>query len=157
MERSPTSSAKALQAARFSPPPAPQAAIDRARLVALVDRADVKLTLIRAPAGFGKTTLMQQLRKRYQAGGFVTVWLQVDQGDNSLAAFLQSLTGAMRAALPEAASAPAARSFAAAESPQGLAADLLERLSLAEADIALFLDDLETIVDEEVWTFLQRL
>ena len=157
MERSPTSSVKALQAARFSPPPAPQAAIDRARLVALVDRADVKLTLIRAPAGFGKTTLMQQLRKRYQAAGFATVWLRVDPSDNSLAAFLQSLTGAIRAALPEALSAPAAGGFAGVESPQGLAADLLERLSLAEADIALFLDDLETIIDEEVWAFLQRL
>ena len=157
MERSPTSSAKALQAARFSPPPAPQAAIERARLVGRVDRADVKLTLIRAPAGFGKTTLMQQLRKRYHARGFATAWLQVNQGDNSLAAFLQSLTSALSAALPDAAPAPAAGAFARVESPQGLAADLLERLLLAEADIALFLDDLETIVEDEVWTFLQRL
>ena len=154
MEQSATS--QGLHDARFAPPRAPLAAVERVRLVEQIERADVKLTLICAPAGFGKTTLMQQLRKRYQARGFATVWLRVGPGDNSLGAFVQSLAGAMRATLPENSERPSLRGFEAVGSPQGLAADLIERLSLAEAEIALFLDDLEILVAEAVRAFLQR-
>ena len=129
MEQSATS--QGLHGARFAPPRAPLAAVERARLVEQIERADVKLTLICAPAGFGKTTLMQQLRKRYQARGFATVWLRVGPGDNSLGAFVQSLAGAMRATLPESAARSGLPGFEALGSPQGLAADLIERLSLA--------------------------
>jgi ATP/maltotriose-dependent transcriptional regulator MalT len=38
--------------------------------------------LICAPAGFGKTMLMQQLRQRYQARDVTIVWLQLDRADN---------------------------------------------------------------------------
>src|ERR1700684_4099771 len=48
-------------ARRVAPTRRPQAAVERARLVEQTERADVKLTLICAPAGYGKTTLMQQL------------------------------------------------------------------------------------------------
>ncbi len=154
MEQSATS--QGLRGARFAPPRAPPGAVARARLVEQIERADVKLTLICAPAGFGKTTLMQQLRKRYQARRFATVWLQVKPGDNSLGAFLQSLAGALRATLPEGAAPLGLRSFEAVGSPQGLAAELIELLSLAEAEIALFLDDVEILISEAIWAFLQR-
>ena len=154
MEQSATS--QGLHGARFAPPRAPPAAVERARLVEQIERADVKLTLICAPAGYGKTTLMQQLRKRYQARGITTVWLRLGAGDNSLGAFVQSLTGAMHATLPESAARPDLPDLEAMGSPQGLAADLIERLSLAEAEIAVFLDELEILVAEGVWAFLQR-
>ncbi len=48
------------------------------------------------------------------------------------------------------------RGFEAVGSPQGLAADLIERLSLAETEIALFLADLKTLAAEGTWAFLQR-
>ena len=153
MERSATS--QGLHGARFAPPRAPPGAVERVRLVEQIERADAKLTLICAPAGFGKTTLMQQVRKRFQARRFTTVWLQVKPGDNSLGAFLHSLAGALRATLPEFAASPSLRDFDAG-SPQGLAAELIELLSLAEAEIALFLDDLETMTADAVWAFLQR-
>src|SRR5579863_1720310 len=154
MQQSATS--QGLHGARFAPPRAPSTAVERARLVEQIERADVKLTLICAPAGYGKTTLMQQLRKRFQARGFATVWLRVGPGDNSLGAFVQSLAGAMRATLPDSGGPPDLHGFEAVGSSQGLAADLIERLSQAEAEIALFLDDLEILVAEPVWTFLQR-
>ena len=154
MEQSATS--QGLHGARFAPPRAPPAAVERGQLVERIERADVKLTVICAPAGYGKTTLMQQLRKRYQARGFATAWLRVSAGDNSLGAFVQSLAGAMQATLPEDAVRPALPDLEALGSPQGLAADLIERLSLAEAEIALFVDELEILVAEGVWAFLQR-
>ena len=42
-------------------------------------------------------------------------------------------------------------------SAQGMAADLLERISLSEDTITLFLDDLELITDQDICGFLQRL
>ena len=77
-------------------------------------------------------------------------------GDNSLGAFVQSLADAMSATLPERAARPGLPDFEAVGSPQGFAADLIERLSLAEAEIALFLDDLEILVADAARAFLQR-
>ena len=67
MPRTMPSPAKGPQINRFSPPRAPQTPVERARLIDRIEASDAPLTLICAPAGFGKTTLMQQLRQRYQA------------------------------------------------------------------------------------------
>jgi LuxR family maltose regulon positive regulatory protein len=156
--RSQTSPAIGLQATRFSPPKAPQAAVERARLIARIAEREAPLTLICAPAGFGKTTLMQQLRQRYQSRGIATVWLQVDRADNELGRFLQSLMGAVQIALPQFLPPDLADPYQNGTSPaQGLAADLLDRISLSETAIALFLDDLELITDQNACDFLQRL
>jgi LuxR family maltose regulon positive regulatory protein len=141
---------------RFSPPKAPATLVERARLIERIESSNAPLTLICAPAGFGKTTLMQQLRQRYQARDFATVWLRLDRADNELSRFLQSVIGATQVALPQFFPADLANTRQRA-SAQGLAADLLDRISLSDAAVALFLDDLELITDEEVRDFLQRL
>ena len=52
-----------------------------------------KLTLISAPAGFGKTTLVSE----WIAGcGRPAAWLSLDQGDNDLVGFLTYLLGALQ-------------------------------------------------------------
>lgn len=146
-----------LRGARFSPPRAPALLVERAGLTDLVANSVAQLTLICAPAGFGKTTLMQQLRRRFQEGGVATVWLQVERADNDLERFLGSLAGAMQVALGLPSPSQATnRLTSGANLGQGRAADLLEGLSLAETAIALFFDDLELITDEQVWAFLQR-
>jgi LuxR family transcriptional regulator, maltose regulon positive regulatory protein len=156
MPRTRPSPAKGSQINRFSPPRAPQTPVERTRLIDRIETSDVPLTLICAPAGFGKTTLMQQLRQRYQARDVATVWLRLDRADNELGRFLQSLIGATHVALPQFFPADLANSRQRA-SAQGLAADLLDRISLSDAAIAVFLDDLELITDEDVRDFLQRL
>jgi ATP/maltotriose-dependent transcriptional regulator MalT len=53
-----------------------------------------KLTLISAPAGFGKTTLVSQ----WLAGGpRPAAWLSLDEGDNDPARFLTYLVAALQA------------------------------------------------------------
>ncbi|MCC8943579.1 hypothetical protein H8A97_00290 [Bradyrhizobium sp. Arg62] len=132
--------------------------IERARLVSQIDENHAQFTLICAPAGFGKSTLMQQLRQHLQARGVVTVWLAVEQADNDLGRFLQSLTAAVQVVLGGHPQNPAPEPYATnANPPQGRAADLIERLSLSDIPVTLFLDDLELIVDRGVWAFLQRL
>jgi len=141
---------------RFSPPKAPQTPVERARLIERIEASDAPLTLICAPAGFGKTTVMQQLRQRYQARDIATVWLRLDRTDNELGHLLQSLIGATHVALPQFFPADLANPQQRATA-HGLAADLLDRLSLSDATIVLFLDDLELMTDQDVRDFLQRL
>jgi len=141
---------------RFSPPKAPQTPVERARLIERIEASDTPLTLICAPAGFGKTTVMQQLRQRYQARDIATVWLRLDRTDNELGHLLQSLIGATHVALPQFFPPDLANPQQRATA-HGLAADLLDRLSLSDATIVLFLDDLELITDQDVRDFLQRL
>jgi LuxR family transcriptional regulator, maltose regulon positive regulatory protein len=158
LTRSQTSTAKGLQASRFSPPKAPRAQVERIQLISRIDESEAPLTLICAPAGFGKTTLMQQLRQRYQSRGITSVWLRVDHGDSDLSRFLHSLMGAVQIAVPQLLPPDIANSHqGASSSAQGLAADLLDRISLSDDAIALFLDDLELITDQDAWGFLQRL
>jgi LuxR family maltose regulon positive regulatory protein len=146
-----------LRGARFAAPRAPANLIERARLSARFEDTAPQVTLICAPAGFGKTTLMQQLRRQLEARDVATVWLQVEQADNRLDHFVQSLTIAMQVALSKS-SMRARRAHAAEANPvQGRAADVLATLSFSEAPIVLLLDDLELIVDAAVWAFLQRL
>src|SRR6516164_4639524 len=156
MPRTKPSPAKGPQINRFSPPRAPQTPVERARLIERIEASDAPLTLICAPAGFGKTTLMQQLRQRYQARDVATVWLQLDRADNELGRFLQSMIGATQVALPQFFPPDLANPRQRATA-QGLAADLLDRISLSDAAIALFLDDLELMTNEDVRDFLQRL
>lgn len=87
-----------------------------------------------------------------------TIWLRVDSGDNALGRFLQSLIGAIQLALPQFIQPDfVSTPLGPAGSTQGLAADLLDRVSLSESAIALFLDDLELITAAESCEFLQRL
>jgi LuxR family transcriptional regulator, maltose regulon positive regulatory protein len=156
MPRTKPSPAKGPQINRFSPPRAPQTPVERMRLLGRIDASDAPVTLICAAAGFGKTTLMQQLRQRFQARGIIAIWLQLDRADNELGRFLQSLIGATQVALPQFFPPDLANPRQGATA-QGLAADLLDRISLSDTAIVLFLDDLELITDQDVRDFLQRL
>ncbi|MDH2385512.1 LuxR C-terminal-related transcriptional regulator [Bradyrhizobium sp. CER78] len=152
------SSTAGLRRGRFLPPRAPAVMVERARLVSQIDESDARLTLICAPAGFGKSTLMQQLRRRFEARGVVTIWLAVEPADNDLGRFVQSLATAIEGSLGRPTQGPIPGPYAISAKPsQGKAAELIERLSLSEVPVTMFLDDLELIVDPDVWAFVQRL
>lgn len=77
----------------FIPPPQPQV-VHRPRLVdRLNEGLHHKLTLISAPAGFGKTTLVSE----WIAGcGRRAAWLSLDEGDSNLVQFITSLVLALQ-------------------------------------------------------------
>jgi LuxR family maltose regulon positive regulatory protein len=81
----------------------------RPRLVArprLAERLDStleaghRLTLVSAPAGFGKTTLLSDWLAHVDQGrtGIRSAWLSLDDGDNDLARLLTHLVAALRSA-----------------------------------------------------------
>jgi len=55
------------------------------------------LTIVTAPAGFGKTTLVCEWLRHSQR---TTAWLSLDENDNDPARFLAYLTAALRTILP---------------------------------------------------------
>ncbi len=80
-------------------PPAPRAGVvGRTRLAAQMDSTlyrGHRLTLVSAPAGFGKTTLLSNWATRLPRHRERVGWLSLDEGDNALPRFLTHLWAAL--------------------------------------------------------------
>jgi LuxR family maltose regulon positive regulatory protein len=101
--------AEPLLATKLFIPRPPLNLVPRPHLVEKLDAGlDRKLTLISAPAGFGKTTLLSTWIQRLQAPGKMSevahtlpvAWLSLDEGDNDLARFLAYLVTALQTIWP---------------------------------------------------------
>jgi LuxR family maltose regulon positive regulatory protein len=81
----------------YKPPPRPKV-VRRPRLIERLNEGlHRKLTLIAAPAGFGKTTLVSE----WVVGcGRPVAWLSLDEGDNDPARFLTYLVASLRTVAP---------------------------------------------------------
>ena len=93
-------SAPILATKLYIPPPRPEA-VRRPQLIAQLDegfRLGRKLTLISAPAGFGKTTLLSEwlTGRRESAPPLRVAWLSLQAGDNDLVRFLTYLVAALQ-------------------------------------------------------------
>ena len=71
--------------------------VARPRLTARLEREDgPRLTLMSAPAGFGKTTLLNEWTKSRAFAGRSVAWVSLDEADNDPARFLTYLVAALR-------------------------------------------------------------
>ena len=83
---------------KITPPRLSRAAIDRERLLQFWDAVHERTAiLVVAPAGFGKTTLLLQWRRRWLENGAVVAWLGSDAEDDP-ARFVTALSRAVRSA-----------------------------------------------------------
>src|SRR3954453_6548383 len=81
----------------YIPPPRPNA-VPRSRLIARLNEGlHRKLTLIAAPAGFGKTTLLSAW---VALCGQQVAWLSLDNADNDPTRFLTYLVAALQTIAP---------------------------------------------------------
>lgn len=96
-----------------------------------------KLVLVRAPAGFGKTTAMLQARAGLEEQGIATAWLTLDRADNDVSRFLLGLNAA-------------ATRLALEPMVHGTPVDVVESLTRHSGPFALFLDDFELIQEPAV-------
>jgi LuxR family maltose regulon positive regulatory protein len=99
-----------------------------------------KLVLLRAPAGFGKTTAMLQVHERFVQTGLPTAWLTLDRADNDIARFLAALTATLARLIPGLSTPPHA-----ATGPDELAFAVIDRVAAHPLPFALFLDDFEML------------
>lgn len=85
-----------LAAAKVTPPPSSAALVDRpAAREALDHGLSLRLTLVIAPAGFGKTTLLGQWRADLAERGILAGWLSPDEDEGDPLQLLSSLTLAL--------------------------------------------------------------
>src|SRR4051794_240000 len=83
-------------------PPPPLRVVQRSRLVERLNAGlRRKLTLIAAPAGFGKTTLLSEWVAGLQASSRPVAWLSLDAGDSDPERFLTYLVAALRTVAPQ--------------------------------------------------------
>lgn len=127
----------------FIPPPRPNL-VPRPRLTERLDQGlNLPLTVVVAPAGFGKTTLVSA----WLAGSACpAAWLSLDAGDDDPLRFLTYVVAALRPVLP----AGGEGVMAALQAPQPPPLDailtaLLNELAMLPADVALVLDDYHAI------------
>ena len=130
--------------------------IPRARLLERLNAGlSGKVTLISAPAGFGKTTLLVQW---LETSDRQTAWLSLDEHDNELRLFVQSLAAALRTVFPDAFGATASLLNAPHfPSPDRLTTLLINELADVPDDVILVLDDYHLIHASEVHTLLNLL
>ena len=82
-----------LQTKLYIPPPRP-GLVSRPRLLERLDAGlHSKLTLISAPAGFGKTTLLSEWIANSERP---VAWVSLDEGDNDPARFLAYFVAALQ-------------------------------------------------------------
>src|SRR5437660_11827252 len=83
-----------LLSSQLAPPRLPNALVERERLLTALDEAlSTPLTLLCAPAGFGKTTLLSAWASRHQAQ---IAWLSLEELDTSPTRFWVGLIAALR-------------------------------------------------------------
>src|SRR5918911_4826850 len=76
--------------------------VPRARLSQRLDSTgEAKLTLVAAPAGFGKTTLLADWVAAVPRDGTTVAWLSLDQSDDDPASFWTYLITALQTVVPE--------------------------------------------------------
>ena len=151
-----------LLATKLLPPRLPAGLIDRPRLVDLAAQAENRrLTVIKAPAGFGKTSLALTWLGWLRERGALVAWISIDADDDEPARFLHHLAQALRQACGNiGASAIALTADASLVPAQSIVATLINELIEVEDELYLFLDDYHLIglpVVREVVAFLSSM
>lgn len=144
---------------KFRAPSGAGAMVTRDRLLEHMQaQRQKRVTLIHAPAGFGKTTLLVQWRARLLAAGANVAWLSLSREDNALDRFLTYLIEAVRLGDP-ALDVDVAMLLESDPENASLAVvtELINALADAAHDFYLMLDDWHLIVDRHVRDVLNLL
>ena len=95
-----TDSLRSLMRTKLFRPRSASDVITRTRLIERLNMAlEGEITLVCAPAGFGKTTLLTQW---VQTIDRPNAWLSLDEHDNELPVFVQALVASLQTAFPDA-------------------------------------------------------
>ena len=149
-----------LLATKLFIPPGRTELVHRPRLIERLNAGtEGKLTLISAPAGFGKTTLVSEWAADC---GQALAWLSLDEGDNAPMRFLAYLAAALQTAAPQVGAGVAG--FLRSPQPpplETILTALLNDLAAVSHPVVLVLDDYHVIeakaVDQALSFLLEHL
>lgn len=133
-------------------PPARSVLVSRPRLVARLNQGLMHpVTLVSAPAGFGKTTLVSEWRASESGRNYPLAWLSLDVDDNDPIRFLTYLVAALDTLKP----GIAETAFSVLQSPKPpshhiFLTGLINDLSEIVDPFALVLDDYHVIDSQQV-------
>ncbi len=148
-----------LLATKFYVPVALGHLISRPRLTALLDESLKRpFTLVSAPAGFGKTTLLSTWSQSLPASSPRVAWVSLDEEDNDPRLFWTYVLTALQKQEPE----PFTSLLMQLQSPQvppltSLLVELINLLVEGTDHFLLILDDYQLITEEQVHTTLAYL
>ncbi|MDA8344220.1 MAG: helix-turn-helix transcriptional regulator, partial [Thermaerobacter sp.] len=147
----------ALHRAKMAPPQALFRVVPRQRIDAWLDAAfSGRLTLVIAPAGFGKTTAVTQWLCR---SGVRCAWISLDEGDNDPVRFWTYLIGALENLSHDLGDAVHTMLRSSAPPWEAVISSLIDALETVPFDFALVLDDYHVVHDplvHETFAFLMR-
>jgi LuxR family maltose regulon positive regulatory protein len=104
-----------------------------------------KLTLISAPAGFGKTTLLSEWHASAAGQHWPLTWLSLDESDSDPARFLTYLIAALQQIDPAVGHAAQAMLQSLPPPPEALLTALINDVANVAAPFVLVLDDYHVI------------
>lgn len=137
--------------ARLRPPQYDVRLLDRARLMARLDEVlKATLTLVRTPAGYGKTTLLTQWCQHLTKRGVTALWIALEEEDREPEQFVSYL--ALAASVKGFNSRPLGRALhrgASGMTPEELIKSLLHEFQQLDGPIVLLLDDYHLIESPE--------
>jgi LuxR family transcriptional regulator, maltose regulon positive regulatory protein len=130
--------------------------IPRARLLEHLNAGlSGTVTLLSAPAGFGKTTLLAEW---VQTIDRPTAWLSLDENDNELRVFVHALAAALQSVFPDGFQTTASLLKASEfPSPDQVATLFINDLADVPEDVMLVLDDYHSIHSSEIHALLDFL
>lgn len=134
---------------KLHPPFIRQELVPRPRLLArIAEGLRRPLTLVAAPAGFGKTTLVASAMA---GAGMPAAWLSLDKHDNQARRFLTYLVAALHEANPALGNEAAQLLASQQAPPEAILTRLINDLDVAGGEIALVLDDYQFISSQAVY------
>ncbi|MBD0354607.1 MAG: hypothetical protein ICV58_05475, partial [Rubrobacteraceae bacterium] len=148
-----TLSSDTLVSTKLRPSQARPKLVARPRLTERLDReANRKLTLISAPAGFGKTTLLGEWLNGREGEEGSAAWLSLDEGDNDPVRFLFYLVAALERSVGEGFGEGVLSALRSPEPPriENITAALINELAALPEGLTLVLDDYHLIDSKPV-------
>lgn len=127
-------------------------------LLRLEDGAHKRLVCIKAPGGFGKTTLVNQWRQVLLQRHYKVGWLTLDATDNDVASFLSYWTAALHeAGCDEINSLPAVNQANQSAVLEAFLAEQINNLADLDEEVFLVLDDFHTVTNPIIHELLQQI
>jgi LuxR family maltose regulon positive regulatory protein len=137
---------------KIQPPRSFAGLLDRPRLLSLLPLVRSKqLTVVKAPAGFGKTSIAVAWAENLRQKGGLVAWLGLDPDDNEPSRFVYYVAQALRRAHEGLASTAIDMIAENSLLPPGtVASTLINEIAELDEDVYLFLDDYHLIADAAI-------